>query len=193
VLHAPRAAARAARFLVAVHAQLPACHALVISEDPHLQATLAWESLNIRALLQPPIEPAALLQRIAEIAAPPGDGGLWPRLSPAISHALAYLGAHFGDDLTVDRLGEAAGISGSYLAHLFRAETGTTVRHYLNRVRVEVARDLLSHTDETLTEVAAFVGFFDASHLSRVFRRVLGQRPSAHRRATSVKRPGKNG
>jgi AraC-like DNA-binding protein len=189
VLNARRPSAQAARFLVAVHARLPACRVLVISEDPHLQATLAWESLNIRAMLPPSIDPGELLGRIAAMTAPPGDAGLWPRLSRPISHAVAYLAAHFGDDLKVDRLAEAAGISGSHLAHLFRAETGSTVRHYLNQVRVEIARDLLRHTEENLTEIAAFVGFFDASHLSRVFRQIVGQRPSAYRRATSVKRP----
>jgi transcriptional regulator GlxA family with amidase domain len=62
-----------------------------------------------------------------------------------------------------------------------------TVRDYLNRVRVEIAGDLLSHTDESLSEIAAFVGFFDASHLSRVFYQLRRTRPSAHRRSTSMK------
>ena len=190
VLNVRRSSAEAARFLGAVHAQLPACPALVISEDPHLQATLAWESLNIRGVLQPPIDPGGLVRRIAAIAAPTGDGSrAWPQLSRFISHAIDYLGVHFGDDLSVDGVAESVGISGSHLAHLFRAETGTTVRDYLNRVRVEIARDLLSHTDENLAEIAAFVGFFDASHLSRVFHQIRGKRPSAYRRSASTKRP----
>jgi len=56
-------------------------------------------------------------------------------------------------------------------------------------VRVEIARDLLAHTDENLTEIAAFVGFFDASHLSRVFHQLLGKRPSAFRRSPASRRP----
>jgi len=69
------------------------------------------------------------------------------------------------------------------LAHLFRAETGMTVRDYRTRVRVEITRDLLSHSDENLADIAAFVGFFDASHLSRVFREIKGKRPSTYRRS----------
>ena len=191
VLNVRRSSAEAARFLGAVHAQLPACPALVISEDPHLQAALAWESLNIRGVLQPPVDPGDLIRAIAALVAPAGDAGRpWPRLSRSISHAIDYLGIHFGDDLSVDGLAGVAGISGSHLAHLFRAETGTTVRDYLSRVRFEITRDLLCHTDESLAEIAAFVGFFDASHLSRVFHQVRGKRPSAYRRAASVARPG---
>jgi len=189
VLNVRRSSAEAARFLGAVHAQLPACPVLVISEDPHLQATLAWESLNIRGVLQPSIDAGDLVRELAAIAAPLGDDSRpWPQLSRSIAHAIDHLGAHFGTDLSVDGLAEIVGISGSHLAHLFRAETGMTVRDYLNRVRVEIARDLLSHTDENLAEIAAFVGFFDASHLSRVFHQIRGKRPSAYRRGGGTKR-----
>jgi two-component system response regulator YesN len=58
-----------------------------------------------------------------------------------------------------------------------------TVRRYLTRVRVEVAKDLLERTDEKLATVAAHVGFFDASHLARVFRKSTGRSPRAYRHA----------
>jgi DNA-binding response OmpR family regulator len=180
VLNVQHSAAEAARFLGAVQAQLPACPVLVLSDDPHLQAALAWETLNIRGLLRSPVDPGGLIGRIGT-AVGASDDGAWPQIGVSVSRAIEHLGAHFGDDVSVDGLADVAGVSGSHLAHLFRAEIGMTVRDYLTRVRVEVARDLLSHTDETLTSIAAFVGFFDASHLSRVFRQVRGTRPSAFR------------
>ncbi len=183
VLNAKRSSSEAARFLGAVHTQLPACPALVISDDSHLQATLAWEALNIRGVLQPPLDAGDLIYRIADIAATGNNGAaLWPRLSRSISHSINYVAAHFGDDLSVDGLAGVVGISGSHLAHLFRAEARMTVRDYLARVRVEIARDLLCHTDQNLSEIAAFVGFFDGSHLSRVFQQIRGKRPSDFRR-----------
>ena len=189
VLNVRRSSTEAARFLGAVHTQLPACPVLVLSADPHLQATLAWESLNIRGVLQPPVDPGELVRQIAAIVAPEADGRPWPQLGRAIGHAIDHLGVHFSDDLSIDGLAAIVGISGSHLAHLFRAETGTTVRDYVNKERVESARDLLAHTDENLTEIAAFVGFFDASHLSRVFHQLLGKRPSAFRRSPASRRP----
>ena len=191
VLNAKRSSSEAARFLGAVHAQLPACPALVISDDPHLQATLAWEALNIRGVLQPPLDAGELVYRIADIAASGNNGATsWPRLRRSISHTINYVAAHFGDDLSVDGLAGVVGISGSHLAHRFRAEARMTVRDYLARVRVEIARDLLSHTEQSLSEIAAFVGFFDGSHLSRVFQQIRGKRPSDFRRGAGTKRPG---
>lgn len=92
------------------------------------------------------------------------------------------LNSHFGDDLNVGTLAGVAGISASHLAHLFRAEIGLTVREYVTRVRVEITRDLLQHTDDTLAQIAASVGFFGASHRARLFRQLHGQRPNACRR-----------
>jgi AraC-like DNA-binding protein len=183
ILKPRRSSAEAARFLGAVHAQLPGCPALVISDDPHLQAALAWEPLNIRGVLRPPVAHAEVVDRMMAIALPGRDTNrAWPRLSLSVSAAIDHLGAHFGEDLNVATLAGVAGISASHLAHLFRAETGLTVRDYVTRVRVEITRDLLQHTDDTLAQIAAFVGFFDASHLARVFRQLQGQRPNACRR-----------
>ena len=183
ILKPRRSSAEAARFLGAVHAQLPGCPALVISDDPQLQAALAWEPLNIRGVLRPPVAHAEVVDRMMAIALPGRDTNRsWPRLSLSVSAAIDYLGAHFGEDLNVGTLAGVAGISASHLAHLFRAETGLTVRDYVTRVRVEITRDLLQHTDDTLAQIAAFVGFFDASHLARVFRQLQGQRPNACRR-----------
>ncbi len=182
VVNVRRSSAEAARFLAALHAQLPVCSVLVLIEDPHLQATLPWEALNIRGVLRSSVDPGEVIDRIAAVITPhEGASRSWPQLSVPVTHTIDYLSEHFGESLSVSDLAKVAGVSGSHLAHLFRAETGLTVRDYLNRVRVEIARDLLAHTDKNLSEIAAFVGFFDTSHLSRMFRQVQGERPSAYR------------
>jgi len=176
--------AEASRFLCAIYSQMPTCPALVLTDDPHLQATLAWESLNIRSILKPAEDPAELIRRIAEIASPESnEGGPWPKIGRSVSRTITYLRTHFGEDVSVDSLAKVAGVSASHLAHLFRAEIGLSVRDYLNRTRVEITKDLLSHTNENLADIAAFVGFFDASHLSRVFLQTDGKRPSVYRRS----------
>jgi len=77
VLNVQRSSAEAARFLGAVHAHLPACPAFVLSDDPHLQATLAWEALNIRSVLRPPVDPGELVSRIAASVMPGPERPAW--------------------------------------------------------------------------------------------------------------------
>jgi len=84
---------------------------------------------------------------------------------------------------SIDAIAEIIDISASHLAHLFRSETGMSVKDYLTRVRVAVAQDLLAGTDEKLDAVAARVGFVDTSHLAHVFQRITGRPPSTYRRA----------
>jgi len=87
---------------------------------------------------------------------------------------------------TVEGLAEAIGISSSHLAHLFRAKTGMTVREYLAKVRVQVAKRRLVDTRENLESISEAVGFSDASHLSRVFKKYAGRRPGEYRRQGST-------
>ena len=57
------------------------------------------------------------------------------------------------------------------------------VMDYLRHVRIEVAKCLLHSSDEKLDAIAGAVGLNDASHLSRVFSRLVGQRPGGFRRS----------
>jgi CheY-like chemotaxis protein/AraC-like DNA-binding protein len=187
VLNVGRAPGEAPRFLGALNAQLPACPVLVVSEDPYLGAEPVWENLNIRAVLRPPVSSGDLVRRIGAVL-PPGSSltGPWPQLGESVTRAIDYLSRHFEEDLTVDAIAEVIEISSSHLAHVFRAETGLSVRDYLTRVRVTIVQDLLASTDEKLESVAARVGFGDTSHLAHVFQRITGRPPSAYRRGYSA-------
>lgn len=186
VLNVGQTSTDAARFLGALYAQLPACPVLVVSDEAHLDAPLIGEMFNIRGVMRPPVDPGELVRQLEAVLAPRGDAGApWPQLSHPVSRTIEYVSAHFGEALTVEGVAGTVGVSGSHLAHLFHAETGVTVHDYLTKVRVEIAKNLLSCTDEKLTPIAARVGFFDASHFSRVFRRTTGTSPKTYRRSSS--------
>jgi FixJ family two-component response regulator/AraC-like DNA-binding protein len=187
VLNVGRSPGEAGRFLGALNAQLPACPVLVVSEDPYLGAEPVWENLNIRGVLRPPVSSGDLVSRIGAIL-PPGSGltGPWPQLGESVTRAIDHMSRRFDEDLTVDAIAEVIEISSSHLAHVFRAETGLSVRDYLTRVRVTIVQDLLASTDEKLESVAARVGFGDTSHLAHVFQRITGRPPSAYRRGYSA-------
>jgi len=186
VLSVKRSGAEARRFLGALSAQMPACPVLVVSDDAYLGGEAVWETLNIRGVLRPPVNSRELVGRIGALLRPgDGVGGPWPQLGDAVSRTIDYLSVHFDQELTVDGIAEIIDISASHLAHLFRSETGLSVRDYLTRVRVAIAQDLLAGTDEKLDAIAARVGFVDTSHLAHVFQRITGKPPSAYRRSTS--------
>jgi two-component system response regulator YesN len=72
-----------------------------------------------------------------------------------------------------------------YLSKLFKRETGETFKHYLTRLRVEEAKNLLQRSaDVAVAEVARRAGFGDnARYFCAVFRKCVGQPPAAYRRS----------
>ena len=78
---------------------------------------------------------------------------------------------------------EHVGLSDDYLTSCFHKELGLTPVAYLNRYRIQQARQLLKNTHMSITEIALDVGFSGSSYFSRIFRRETGVTPEAYRRS----------
>lgn len=108
------------------------------------------------------------------------EGG--SHLLASIKEALGYIHAEYAEPLTLDGLAATAGISKYYLAREFRRLTGMTVIEYLNALRCEKAKPLLSEGRESIEAVARAVGFSGATYFARVFRETVGMLPSEYRK-----------
>jgi transcriptional regulator GlxA family with amidase domain len=93
-----------------------------------------------------------------------------------------YIRENFRAKLDVPHLAAMAGLSVRQLERRFRRTFQTSPRAYLIRMRVMAACDLLGSTEQTVTEVALEVGFYDHSDFSRQFRRIIGESPTEYRR-----------
>jgi signal transduction histidine kinase/DNA-binding LacI/PurR family transcriptional regulator/AraC-like DNA-binding protein/response regulator of citrate/malate metabolism len=100
-----------------------------------------------------------------------------------IRKAMAYIHEHYAEPVSRQAVADHVGMSSSHFARCFRQEVGVTPIVYLNRCRVNQAKELLSAGDMTVTEIAMAVGFSDSSYFSKVFRREVGESPSQYRRA----------
>ncbi|MFF4802648.1 AraC family transcriptional regulator [Streptomyces sp. NPDC001351] len=103
-----------------------------------------------------------------------------PRSDPALARRLReLLDERVVDGLTLD---EAAGLVHAHPAHLVRAFStayGIAPHQYLNSRRVDRARRLLLD-GRSPGEVATATGFFDQSHLTRHFRKLVGVTPGRY-------------
>jgi signal transduction histidine kinase/AraC-like DNA-binding protein/DNA-binding LacI/PurR family transcriptional regulator len=102
--------------------------------------------------------------------------------SVLIKQVLAYLHTNYSHPINRKDIAEAVGVSENYLSQIFRQETSLSPWDYLNRFRVQKAKELLVHTDETITTVATRVGYNDSAYFSRVFRKVTGVSPQDFRK-----------
>jgi len=76
-------------------------------------------------------------------------------------------------------------VSVSTLERRIKAETGSTIRAHVQRVRVSKAKQLLMDTQLSIKEIAAMVGYGSASVMNERFRSATGVTPTAFRLAGS--------
>ncbi|MFL5159054.1 MAG: helix-turn-helix transcriptional regulator, partial [Microvirga sp.] len=102
--------------------------------------------------------------------------------SRSILRVRDYLDAHMSEEADLANLANRAGLSRSHFFRAFAKETGLTPHAYLLDRRFRAATRLLAQ-GEAPGNVAAACGFFDQSHLNRVFKARMGVTPGAYRAA----------
>ncbi len=81
----------------------------------------------------------------------------------------------------VAELAREVGISTDHLTRMFRHATGRSPMEYYQRRRVQKAGRLLLEADREITEIAHTLGYCDAAHFCKVFRRIQGRSPRDYR------------
>ncbi len=98
------------------------------------------------------------------------------------THAMDYIHEHFAEQIAVKEITRMTGVSERQLGRSFVKFFGVSPKEYILRLRVNAARELLETTDNTLTDIAQTVGFYDHSHLTRTFKRMRGITPEQYRK-----------
>jgi len=100
-----------------------------------------------------------------------------------VEQIVGYLEEHYSEKISLDRIAENMYLSPFYISKIFKSETGDTPINYLIHVRLEKAREMLeSGENNSIQGVAAKVGYDDAYHFSKLFKKRYGVSPSQMRR-----------
>jgi AraC-like DNA-binding protein len=91
-----------------------------------------------------------------------------------------------------EELAEQASLSVSHFCRAFKESFGASPHLHLTRLRVERAQRLMLATQDPLSQIALACGMADQAHLSKLFRREVGEPPSTWRRRnrTGAEAPG---
>jgi transcriptional regulator GlxA family with amidase domain len=115
------------------------------------------------------------------------DGGNAPLDDELIVEAQVWIESNVAAQITVAELASHIGVSARTLDRRFRAATGTSPRNYWQRQRALLAKQLLENTNLTISEIAYRVGYQDAGHFARIFRREVSIAPSEYRQTVRAK------
>jgi AraC-like DNA-binding protein len=124
-----------------------------------------------------------LLERLLDLGRPRQDFTRFFLRAQRFAPVLKRISRDYGRPLAVAELAAAAALSPSRFQAAFRAVFGLSPMAYVRQHRLEQGRLLLSSSDLTVAQVANRVGYRDAFHFSRHFKRRYGTSPLFFRRA----------
>jgi AraC family transcriptional regulator len=107
------------------------------------------------------------------------QGGLAPWHKRKVDR---YLRENLDQPVRLEAVAEQVALSVSYFSRAFKKSFGTTPHMHIVRLRLELAQKLMLTTEEPLSQIALACGLADQAHLSKLFRRVVGETPSSWRR-----------
>jgi AraC-like DNA-binding protein len=115
-----------------------------------------------------------------------------PTPAPVLQAAVREVERNYAGKLRQSAVAAVCGMSICAFSRAFKGQYGLTFREYLLRYRIGRACELLRQGAHNATDAGLAVGFEDASHFARAFRRVVGVCPSAFLRGETAARVAAN-
>ena len=106
--------------------------------------------------------------------------------NPVITRILNYINVHYAEELSLKTLGAAFNINATYLGQIFQKETQEVFSSYVNKLRLQKAKQMLLDTSLKANEIAAKVGYTDSNYFYKIFKKNIGISPTAFRKYKSI-------
>lgn len=100
---------------------------------------------------------------------------------PIVDRVKKYINENVGRSISVEKLALELGLSKYYLIHIFKKETGVSIKNYERCVKLSMAKTLLVNTDKTITEIALECGFESPCYFSKMFIKQENVSPGRYR------------
>lgn len=98
-----------------------------------------------------------------------------------IEKIIRYTKDNFEKELTMTDIAEKYNYSHSYLGKKFRSETGMSYHSYLDQIRIEEAKSLLSSSSLYIYEISEKVGYSSSDYFHKKFKKNIGLSPNQYR------------
>ncbi|WP_175991538.1 response regulator [Bacillus sp. Marseille-Q1617] len=98
-----------------------------------------------------------------------------------LDKALGYIHEHFTQEMTLQHVADHIHISRNYFSILFKRFMDINFIDYVIGLRINKAKELLSHTSLKVYEVAGESGFNDVKYFSKLFKKITGHSPGDYR------------
>lgn len=99
-----------------------------------------------------------------------------------ISKIVKYIYENSTTKITVSHLAEMTHLSPDYLAKIFFKEVGISITDYIQKQKIEVAKNFLQYTEMKITDIATLLEYCNPGYFSSVFKHHTGHTPVSFRK-----------
>lgn len=99
-----------------------------------------------------------------------------------IQKAIRFVYEHYSEHISAKTVAEYMEKSENYFRMYFKNVTGTALKDFINRYRIDQAEKLLKNSTLYVYEVGNMVGFQDYVYFTKVFKKLKGYSPTAARK-----------
>lgn len=103
-----------------------------------------------------------------------------------LTHAIEYIKQNYSKDITLEMIANFCHCSVSYLSRTFNKKMNTSIKSYLNEIRVEKGKHLISQSKLPISHIATTIGFNDPNYFSSVFKEKCGITPTEYRKQATM-------
>lgn len=98
-----------------------------------------------------------------------------------ISEILDYINDNYLEKITIDELSFIFRTNRSTLCKEFKNYTGFTISSYINKKKIELAKNKIKNTNKTFTQIADEMNFESIHYFTKFFKKMTGKSPKEYR------------
>jgi YesN/AraC family two-component response regulator len=102
-----------------------------------------------------------------------------------LKRILDYAEDHYTEKLLLTDIAKNEDLSLNYLSHLFKNSFSITFQQYVNKLRIEKAKQLIVNSNMKLIDICMECGFSDGKYMNRLFCQQYGCTPKEYRKTRS--------
>ena len=102
-------------------------------------------------------------------------------INPLIKRVLVIIDKNYAHNMNIKTLAVDMNVTPSYLGYLFTKETGYVFTDYLNRTRVDKAKEFLEKTNYSMEKIAGLLGYNNRTYFLSIFKKFEGVTPTEYK------------
>lgn len=93
-----------------------------------------------------------------------------------------FLMKRYREEITLKQVADVVHMAPASASRFFKGATGLSIFEYLNKIKIDYARQLLLNTDMSVVHISYDCGFNNLSHFNKQFKKFTGWTPSRFRK-----------